>query len=51
MYAASGCPTGEGDGAAATAVERWAEWALAEATSIDPVEAGRFAQDLAEHGH
>lgn len=34
------------DAATVAVMERWAEWALVEATSIDPVETNRLAQDL-----
>lgn len=44
VHAVKQATTGEGIGATTEEVERWAQWALAEADRIDPVRNGRFLE-------
>lgn len=44
VYAVRLSAAGEGINAPAEEVERWAQWALAEADRIDPVRNGRFLE-------
>jgi hypothetical protein len=44
VHAVKQATTGEGIGATTEEIERWAQWALAEADRIDPVRNGRFLE-------